>query len=222
MLAIPTRLTWKSAGIHIRDQNERGRSTTRKIVFSLFVICCFAYATRGEETDSPTATVRGTVFAQDSAGNRSGIAGAKVKLTGPAALETETDDDGNYLIVAVPAGTYTITAASPGLEVQQTIQIAAGEICVSLELKPTEIASSVTVTADAAETKGPAASNTISDTTLRDAPSVDERFESSLPLVPGVVRGPDGHVNLKGTRNTQTARWSIARMLPTPSQAVRQ
>jgi len=33
---------------------------------------------------------------------------------------------------------------------------------------------------------------------------VNERFESSLPLIPGVVRGPDGHVNLKGTRNTQS------------------
>jgi hypothetical protein len=61
----------------------------------------------------------------------------------------------------------------------------------------------VVVTADQAESKGPAPSETISDKTLRDAPSADERFESSLPLVPGVVRGPDGHVNLKGTRNTQ-------------------
>ncbi len=33
---------------------------------------------------------------------------------------------------------------------------------------------------------------------------MNERFESSLPLIPGVVRGPDGHVNLKGTRNTQS------------------
>jgi hypothetical protein len=33
---------------------------------------------------------------------------------------------------------------------------------------------------------------------------VNERFESSLPLIPGVVRGPDGHVNLKGARNTQS------------------
>ena len=40
--------------------------------------------------------------------------------------------------------------------------------------------------------------------TLRDAPNANDRFESSLPLIPGVVRGPDGHINLKGARNTQS------------------
>jgi outer membrane receptor protein involved in Fe transport len=75
---------------------------------------------------------------------------------------------------------------------------------VALELKPIAVATSVLVTADAPETKNPSSSETISDQTLRDAPSVNERFESSLPLIPGVVRGPDGHVNLKGTRNTQS------------------
>src|SRR5208337_4444520 len=30
------------------------------------------------------------------------------------------------------------------------------------------------------------------------------RFENLLPLVPGVVRGPDGRINLKGARATQS------------------
>jgi outer membrane receptor for ferrienterochelin and colicin len=62
----------------------------------------------------------------------------------------------------------------------------------------------VVVTPDPAETKDPAPSETISEKTLRDAPNVNERFESLLPLIPGVVRGPDGRVNLKGTRSTQS------------------
>jgi hypothetical protein len=33
---------------------------------------------------------------------------------------------------------------------------------------------------------------------------VEGKVFVQLPLVPGVVRGPDGHVNLKGTRNTQS------------------
>ena len=33
---------------------------------------------------------------------------------------------------------------------------------------------------------------------------MNERFESLLPLVPGVVRGPDGHINLKGASSTQS------------------
>jgi hypothetical protein len=34
-------------------------------------------------------------------------------------------------------------------------------------------------------------------------PNVNERFESLLPLVPGVVRGPDGHINMKGARSSE-------------------
>src|SRR5208283_1000741 len=95
-------------------------------------------------------------------------------------------------------------AASPGLKVVQTIRVESPEVRVSLELKPIEVTNSVVVKSDQAENKDAAPSATISEQTLRDAPSVDERFESSLPLIPGVVRGPDGHVNLKGTRNTQS------------------
>src|SRR5262249_29104453 len=54
------------------------------------------------------------------------------------------------------------------------------------------------------DTKDPAPGETISSNTLRDAPNVNERFENSLLLIPGVVRGPDGRVNLKGSRNTQS------------------
>jgi outer membrane receptor for ferrienterochelin and colicin len=191
--------------IRIRWQNARGRSTRGKIVFLLFLICLFAYTAHGKQLDTRTAKVRGTVFVQDSAGHRSAVAGAKVKFNGPAAFETETDENGNYVVVApVPPGTYRVEAVSPGLEARQTVRIEASEIRIPLELKPTEVTASVVVKADQAETKGPAPSETISEKTLRDAPNVNERFESTLPLIPGVVRGPDGHVNLKGTRNTQS------------------
>jgi len=53
-------------------------------------------------------------------------------------------------------------------------------------------------------TKDPAPSETIFEKTLREAPKANERFESALPLVPGVVRGPDGRINLKGARATQS------------------
>ena len=104
----------------------------------------------------------------------------------------------------MPYGAYTVEAASTGFNAVQTIRVEATELQLDLELKPAEVRTSVVVTADQPDSKGPAPSETISDKTLRDAPSANERFESSLPLVPGVVRGPDGHVNLKGTRNTQS------------------
>jgi Carboxypeptidase regulatory-like domain len=193
----------KAEEICMQDHKGRRRLYgAAKIILSLFLICCFTSAARGRQTNTVTARLEGTVVLRDSAGTASFVSGAKLKLGGPATFETETDVNGEFVIAAVPPGTYTIEADSPGLQAVQTVQVQANNLQVHLELKP--ITTSVYVTADQAETKNPAPSETISDKTLRDAPSVDERFESSLPLIPGVVRGPDGHVNLKGTRNTQS------------------
>src|SRR6266478_6384924 len=197
----------KPEEIRIRHGNGTGRSATGRIVFLLlsvlFAICLFAIASWGKQLNSPTAKVEGTVFIQDSRGNQSFVAGASVKLSGPATFETESDENGKYVIAAVPFGTYTVEAVSPGLKSVQAVHVEAREVRVPLELRPVEVTSSVVVTPDQAETKSAAPSEAISEKTLRDAPNVNQRFESSLPLIPGVVRGPDGHVNLKGSRNTQ-------------------
>jgi len=198
----------KAEGIRIRHRNGRRLSANRRIVFLLLylllAICLFASAARGNQADTVGAKVEGSVFVRDSAGNQSFVAGAIVKFSGPATFETESDENGEYVIAAVPFGTYTVEAVSQDLKVVQAVHIEAREVRVPLELRPVEVTSSVVVTPDQAETRNPAPSETISDKTLRDAPNVNERFESSLPLIPGVVRGPDGHVNLKGTRNAQS------------------
>lgn len=132
------------------------------------------------------------------------VPGATVRLTGSTSAEAQTDQNGEYELGEVPSGTYTVEAETTGFDAVESIHVEVNELRLDLELKPTEVRTSVVVTADQVESKSPAPSETISDKTLREAPNVNERFESSLPLVPGVVRGPDGHVNLKGTRNTQS------------------
>jgi hypothetical protein len=191
-----------------RRRNVRRHSATGRAVIPLlflaFVICLFASLARGSQPDAATAKVEGTVFVLSSAGNKSFVAGASVKFDGPATFETESDENGKYVIAAVPFGTYTVEVVFTGLKAMREVNVEASEVRVPLELMPVEVSSSVEVKADQAETKDPSRSETISEKTLRDAPNVNERFESSLPLIPGVVRGPDGHVNLKGTRNTQS------------------
>ena len=174
-------------------------------VFIAFVAAC-SLTSPGVFGQAPTATgrIEGAVFVGVSSGHAF-AADATVRLSGRVVLETETDENGNYTFAAVPSGTYRIEAFLSGLEATQTITVEAGKIVrAELHLKPAEVKSSVTVTAGAPETKDPAPSETVSEKTLREAPNVNERFESSLPLIPGVVRGPDGHINLKGTRNTQS------------------
>ncbi len=174
-------------------------------VFIAFVAAC-SLTSLGVFGQTPAATgrVEGAVFVGVSSGHAF-AAGATVRLSGPVVLETETDENGNYTFAAVASGTYRIEAFLSGLEAARTISVEAGKIVrAGLQLKPADVKSSVTVTATAPETKDPAPSETISEKTLREAPNANERFENALPLIPGVVRGPDGRINLKGARTTQS------------------
>jgi len=173
-------------------------------VFIAFVAACLTSPGVFGQTPAAMGRVEGAVFVGVSSGHAF-AAGATVRLSGPVVLETETDENGNYTFAAVASGTYRIEAFLSGLEAARTISVEAGKIVrAELQLKPADVKSSVTVTATAPETKDPAPSETISEKTLRDAPNVNERFESALPLIPGVVRGPDGRINLKGARTTQS------------------
>jgi outer membrane receptor for ferrienterochelin and colicin len=157
-----------------------------------------------QQTSTERATIVGSVYVVNPSGEQSFVPGSKVKLSGPVSMQTESNNDGKYSFVAIPVGSYTIEASSPGLKVVQTVRVESGEVRVPLELKPVEVTNSVVVKSGETDNKDAAPSTTISEQTLRDAPNVNERFESSLPLVPGVVRGQDGRVNLKGTRSTQS------------------
>ena len=149
-----------------------------------------------------------TVFVVDSQG-RSVVPGAKVVISGPAELTSETDAGGKGLFPSIPPGTYAIEAQFPGLEAAQFVTINGGATTeVPLELKPAAVKSEVTVTATesaapTAEATAPTA-QTIPEKILKEAPNPDDRTESVLPLIPGVVRGPDGRINMKGARYTQS------------------
>src|SRR5947209_10803336 len=73
-------------------------------------------------------------------------------------------------------------------------------------MKLEAVAESTTVIASASseDTKSePTGTNTIGESAIRNMPNIDEHFQSLLPLIPGVVRGPNGKLNLKGARASQ-------------------
>jgi hypothetical protein len=177
------------------------------ITFSVLLplICCFS-----QDAAVTSGSIRGDVFTQNEGREPLVLPGARVALRGPVTKETQSDEKGDYAFDAVPAGTYTVEAQAPGLGAELTIEVKADETTIArLELQLDAVKSTVTVTADApaaiAET---AQTTTIRQSTLESAPNQTERFESLLPLVPGVVRGPDGRINMKGSRSTQSG-WLV-------------
>src|SRR5262250_3282286 len=186
--------------MEIRTTQKTRRAFSR---LALVISVCVSNAW-GTESPGSRGTIEVTVVVRDSEGERSFIAAARVRLTGPTVEEGTTDGQGRYTFKAVAPGKHEVEATFPGFAATRCLVLTAGETeKIELELKPTEVQDSVTVTANDQEKPQPASSSTIHEESLRDAPNVDERFESTLPLVPGVVRGPDGRINMKGTRSTQ-------------------
>ncbi|MBV8631881.1 MAG: TonB-dependent receptor [Silvibacterium sp.] len=171
----------------------------------LLAVQCLAAAPAADDK-AKTGRLTGTVSTQDGSAALIYVAGAKVQANGPVTLETEADSSGRFSFGEVPAGTYALTASAPGLEDQQAVTVESAQTAeVVFQLRPAVVTTSVNVTASAdSASESVAPTQTISDKTLRDAPNMNERMETLLPLVPGVVRGPDGRINMKGARNTQS------------------
>ncbi|UWZ85195.1 ATP-binding protein [Occallatibacter riparius] len=188
-----------------RSVSEKGSGMQRlvNLALTLGLLATSAFAQTSGSTDG---SVHGDVFTVDGSGARTIVLAAKVSLEGPIHVEAESDGEGKFAFGIVPPGSYTIAALAPGMVGQQGVTVAAGNVSeIELEMKVAAVADSTTVTANAEanDAKESSAINTIGESALRNMPNLDERFNDLLPLVPGVVRGRNGQINMKGARSSQ-------------------
>ena len=166
-----------------------------------------AVAPQSAAAGTTTADVRGTVFVVDPDGGRSVITGAKVLLEGSQSpIETVTDQQGNFSFTAVAPATYQLEVTAPGFSGSGEVTAVVGTtVDIPVELKIETVKESVTVMGkeESAIPTDPSGETTISRSTVLNTPNKYDRFDSLLPLVPGVVRGPDGLINMKGARSSQ-------------------
>lgn len=164
---------------------------------------------------APQATkVKGVVNGIQADGAKLPLAGAVVKASGNAVsananLEATTDEEGRFVLFDLPPGDYTITVEVPGFETFTKIyKLVGGTAELEVNLKLSTVADVVEVEAgDTEEISRTETSSTgqVTEKTFRNAPLVNERFQDALPLIPGVVRGPDGMLNIKGARTAQSS-----------------
>ena len=153
-------------------------------------------------------SIAGEVFNVGTDGQKAVVPGALISVRGPVERQTESDADGQYRFELLPPGRYMADATAPGLKGALQVDVAAGQTAAGeIPLALTVVTSSVTVTATdeavAAVSVQSAQSVTITQSTVERAPNTNDKVENLLPLVPGVVRGPDGRINMKGARSTQ-------------------
>jgi hypothetical protein len=163
------------------------------------------------ETQSQGGRITGKVVA-DIPDQRKALPGVVVTLgserLGDKRLQSVSDMEGQYDFPGLVAGEYIVTVEFSGFkkyEKKLSVQIDA-TVEQDILLQPVPLSETVTVKVDptdAVKTESTTPS-VITERALRDAPLIDQRFQDALPLLPGVVRGPDGNLNIKGTRPSQS------------------
>jgi hypothetical protein len=159
------------------------------------------------------AVVAGSVSITSPDGSPLLVPGVTVTLAcGGREARTEiSDDQGEFRFTGVAASTdCSMVADLQGFKsVATTVAPKAGETAVvALLLGLDTLREEVTVHANAeivdAGMKG-ARVERITSSVMQTAPIAADRFQDALPLIPGVVRGPDGLLNISGTRSNQSA-----------------
>jgi len=180
--------------------------TAHFLVFMLLIaVTVVANAQSQPQSNANTGAVTGSVVIVDSSGP-SYVPGASVRLRGKSDFVAQTDEEGKFKFPTVLPGTYSLTAEFPSLEAKSTsVTVEPGKtIEVVLQLSPAEVKSSVNVSASEEQVQTSSTTGAVSGNTITNAPNANDRAETLLPLIPGVVRGPDGRINMKGARNTQS------------------
>jgi hypothetical protein len=137
--------------------------------------------------------------------------------------QTISDGTGQVTIPDVPPGRYIVVATRPGFEsaTSAPFEVQAGETAqVLVDLQLTFVAPSVEVRAPTSPTQSVqpvSASDMMSGSVLDIAPLQGDDFQSLLPMLPGILRGPDGRLRAKGGQPTQGALQISSTSLVDPS-----
>ena len=136
---------------------------------------------------------------------------------------TITDSAGQVTFADVPPGRYMLTASRPGFAPTSSapFDVRAGGVAqVLLDVQLTFVAPAVEVRAPTSPTQSVqpvSSSDMLSGSVLDIAPLEGDDFQSLLPLLPGVLRGPDGRLRAKGGQATQGALQISSTSLVDPS-----
>jgi hypothetical protein len=182
--------------------------TIRLLVLVSALTCSVCWLSQiASADDVKQGGIEGVVYTVDSDGGRSVVPGALVRLIGPSlSQQTVTNDQGRYSFSAVATNTYQIDVTAPGLNGSKTVTLVSGTALeASVELRVEGVMESVTVTGgnESAISTYSSEQTVLNKSTVLNAPNRQERVDALLPLIPGVVRGPDGFINMKGARTSQ-------------------
>ena len=187
-------------------RNHEYRRAVPVLTLVILLEIAFNLCAAGPQTQS----LKGEVLGE----NNAPIAGASCTLTGPGlppgGRPRTTGERGGFEFTGLTPGHYDLTCAALGYEpvIKKDIEITGGESPILQFVLPREeiLRQNVEVKEKAPSvalepTTAPPA--TLSSGEIRALPLVEQKFLAALPLVPGVIRTPDGKINIKGATESQ-------------------
>src|SRR6516225_8163580 len=174
-------------------------------LFGLFLLLGWPAVTHGQVA----AHIKGTVTDPSGAGVPSATVTAKDTETG-VSRNTTTDADGTYLFLALPVGTYELTASKSGFHdsTRNGIHLnASQEVTIDVRLQVSSVKAVVTVSGDA-----PIVNTTTSDISglvgaqeIKQLPLNGRSYDLLLTLNPGIVNFTSQKTGGTGISNSTTA-----------------
>jgi hypothetical protein len=158
-----------------------------------------------------TARLSGTIFTVDSGHVQIIWPNARVTLKSLSSgreLATVSGALGQYSFVGILPGEYQLSVTLAGFGPYSraiTLGSAAPSI-VDVQLVPQSHSEAITVTANSSDVDTSSSSGggpVLNTTTLKSLVRLNDDFQEALPLLPGVLRGPDGLIRIKGGNANQ-------------------
>ena len=162
-------------------------------------------------TLASTTSISGTIFAIDAKHIQVLLPNARItlkdRITGKE-RSTVSNDLGQYSFVGLLPGEYGLTVTLSGFEgAARSIILSEALTTADFELVPQKHSDSVIVTATPTgvdTTSSYGGTQTLTAATLKSLVRLNDDFQEALPLLPGVLRGPDGLIRIKGGHANQT------------------
>jgi hypothetical protein len=171
------------------------------------IICTFATPLAAK-----TAKLSGTIFTIANGGAQTLWPNARVNLRNVASgreINTVSSELGAYAFNGVLTGAYDVRVTLAGFEpISKPITLQGGEIKMDFQLALAKREETVSVSAEPAGvdiTSSNGGTPTLDTNVLKSLVRMNQDFQDALPLLPGVVRGPDGGIHIKGGRANQSS-----------------
>ena len=186
---------------------------TKSWLVRLLLLMSIPVAGAGTQpVSAQTTTLQGTVSVSSTSGPGQILPGTTLNLTSSGSSQkthsTVTNDQGEFKFTDLAAGTYILKVSLSGFKPHsESVTIGSGVVTVSnISLELLEVSGTVNVAVDDDKSisTDPAPAASFKQDNFQTLPLATERFLDALPLVPSVVRGPDGLLNVKGARASQS------------------